>query len=129
MGEIDELDDPVDHRVAERDQRVDAAVGDGEREDLKEERPALGKDLRAEKDQEYGDDRYEREVEDATGSPGTKTASASPDRLADRPHFPLARKGRGRLRAPSGLRFLELAHPPTENCFTKTQSLAAVWYW
>src|SRR5205823_4468198 len=41
VSEIDELDDPVDHRVAERDQRVDAAVGDREREDLDEEGAAL----------------------------------------------------------------------------------------
>ena len=29
MGEVDELDDPVDHRVAERDQRVDRADREG----------------------------------------------------------------------------------------------------
>ncbi len=28
VGEVDQLDDPVDHRVAERDQRPDRAVGD-----------------------------------------------------------------------------------------------------
>ena len=37
MGEVDQLDDAVHHRVAERDQPVDCPVGEPEDQDLYEE--------------------------------------------------------------------------------------------
>jgi hypothetical protein len=36
MGEVDQLDDAVHHRVAERDKGVDGAVGKAEDKDLSE---------------------------------------------------------------------------------------------
>ena len=36
MGEVDELQDPVDHRVAERDQRIQAADRQGGHQGLSE---------------------------------------------------------------------------------------------
>ena len=41
MGEVDQLDDPVDHRVAERDQGVDAAQRETVDQLLEEEGPKL----------------------------------------------------------------------------------------
>ena len=41
VGEVEQLEDPVDHRVPERDQRVDAAEDDPVDRELEEERPAL----------------------------------------------------------------------------------------
>ena len=46
VSEVDELDDPVDHRVAEGDQRVDGPVGHAERQDLQEVAGALRENLR-----------------------------------------------------------------------------------
>jgi hypothetical protein len=36
VGEVDQLEDPVDERVAERDQRVDRALGQADQEDVEE---------------------------------------------------------------------------------------------
>ena len=43
VGEVQELQDPVDHRVAQRDQRVEAAEDDPVDGQLEEEGPALGR--------------------------------------------------------------------------------------
>src|SRR6185503_5719006 len=102
VREIDELDDPVDHRVAESDQRVDAAVGDGEGEDLQEVARPLLRDADAEQDHERRDADDEGEVQDAADGAAPQLIAASLDRLSDCPQFPrpLRRKGRGRSRAP-----------------------------
>jgi hypothetical protein len=36
VGEVDQLQDPVDERVTERDQRVDGALGQADQEDVEE---------------------------------------------------------------------------------------------
>src|SRR5438874_7755097 len=41
MREVDQLDDAVDHRVAERNQRIDRAIGHSVYQDLQEERRVL----------------------------------------------------------------------------------------
>jgi hypothetical protein len=40
VGEVQQLEDPVDERVAERDQRIDAAQRDAADEELPEDVPA-----------------------------------------------------------------------------------------
>src|SRR5207302_196785 len=56
MREVDQLDDAVDHRVAERDESVDRAVGQSVYQDLDEERWVAG-GSRDKKDEEDGHDR------------------------------------------------------------------------
>jgi hypothetical protein len=41
VGEVDQLEDPVDERVAERDQRVDGPGGQPDQEDVAEVRRRL----------------------------------------------------------------------------------------
>ena len=86
MREIDELDDAVDHRVAERDERVDPAVRQREGEDLQEERGSLVVDPLNEQDAEEPDEQDEPGVEDEAGAAAPQQASPLSDRLPDGPH-------------------------------------------
>ena len=80
VGEVDQLEDAVDERVAERDQRVDRAARDPDQKCLEEVRRRL-----LEVDRQPDDEqRDEREAEDGTGSiPVSRlTASCSPVRAS-----------------------------------------------
>ena len=85
MGEVDELDDPVDHRVAEGDEGVDGAVGESEDENLGE-LARVDDSLRGEEHDGGKADHEETEVADAhaeaaqpqpskSASPGYQCAS------------------------------------------------------
>ncbi len=64
MGEVDQLDDAVHHRVAEGDERVHGAVSEAKDGDLDE---SGGVDDRLGRKQDYrrGRDKVEREVDHA----------------------------------------------------------------
>ena len=61
VREVDQLDDAVDHRVAQRDQRVDGAVGDAEVKRL-EEGARVDHGLRGEQDDGRGAEEIEAVV-------------------------------------------------------------------
>jgi hypothetical protein len=72
VGEVDQLDDAVDHRVAERYQSVDGAIGDAVDEGL-QEIDRVGDGLDRQQHQSSCAEDVEAEVGDAktaeTGSP------------------------------------------------------------
>src|ERR1700682_4953520 len=83
MSEVDELDDAVDHRVAERDQGVDRAIGQAEDQDLRE-LGGIEYRLSGEKHQEGSGEDEETEVGNA--HPPEASGSDSLQRLEPGSH-------------------------------------------
>jgi hypothetical protein len=70
VREVDQLQDAVDERVAERDQPVDGAVRDPDQEDVDERRRPLG-EVADQPDEEQGD---EDDAEDVGDAPAAEDA-------------------------------------------------------
>jgi len=60
VGEVDQLDDPVDERVSERDERIDRAVRDPDQRDFEEAVRRVDRVL----DQPEADERREHDAHD-----------------------------------------------------------------
>src|SRR6266568_292603 len=90
MREVDQLDDAVDHRVAEGDERVNRAVGHTEYQDL-EEVPAPAIEDPREKHEDHIDDHEEdSDAQDASDGCRDERGTCLPQR-AD--HIPPNAKG------------------------------------
>jgi hypothetical protein len=75
VREVDELEDPVNERVAERDERVDGAVPDPDQADRREARRVLD-EVDEEPDADEGEEREPDQREEARAGPIKKPRQA-----------------------------------------------------